>query len=364
MLKSITDQTGTPQNPVDWSEPNEWIDERLEGEERDLAKTTWNHGVNPRHSYGSYLFINLYSLLTPDSGGVYQISEEGQRFINEDKKTLLKIDHLEGIPKLLSILEAHSPGKRGDLLDDWGDFLHARSKFGTAATIKDTLRRRLLNTIERDFVSRQGNTYTITDKGREYADSGEAPEIERPHQALASAVKSYNKQQETLLRETLAKMNPYRFESLVKDLLEAMDYDDVVVTKQSGDKGIDVVANYEFGITQVREVVQVKRQQGTITRPILDQLRGALPYHQAIRGTIITIGKFAKGCKDAAFFQGAAPITLIDGDKLIELLVKHNVGTKRRSLSLVEIDEDYFSDHEAAVDQASDGTAGLDAAIS
>jgi restriction system protein len=77
------------------------------------------------------------------------------------------------------------------------------------------------------------------------------------------------------------------------------------------DKGIDVIANYEFGITQIKEVVQVERQQGTITRPILDQLRGALPYHQAIRGTIITLGKFAQGCKDAALFPGAAPITAL-----------------------------------------------------
>ena len=172
---------------------------------------------------------------------------------------------------------------------------------------------------------------------------------ERPHQVLVSAVKAYNQQQEVTLRETLASMNPYRFETLVKDLLEAMDYEDVEVTKQSGDKGIDVVANYEFGITQIREVVQVKRQQGSVTRPILDQLRGALPYHQAIRGTIITLGKFAKGCKDAAFFPGAAPVTLIDGDKLIELLVKHGVGVKRRTLPLFEVDEAYFSSHEAAV---------------
>jgi restriction system protein len=123
-----------------------------------------------------------------------------------------------------------------------------------------------------------------------------------------------------------------------------MDYEDVVVTKQSGDRGIDVTANFQFGITQIKEVVQVKRHQGSITRPILDQLRGALPYHNAIRGTIITLGKFAQGCKNAAFFPGAAPITLIDGDKLIELLLKHEVGVKKRAQALLEIDEGYFAE--------------------
>ena len=355
MIKAITLQTGTPQNPVDWSDPDKWIEERLNGEDRKLALKTWQAEVNPRHSYGSYLFISLYNLLVPDAQGIYRITDNGQKFAGGDKSLLREIDEVEGIPKLLAILNSHSPAKRGDLLQDWGDFLHARSKFGTASTIKDTLRRRLLNVIERGFVSREGNTYTVTHSGQAYADSGETPAVQKPHQTLVAAVKSYNEQQEANLRETLAKMNPYRFEVLVKDLLEAMDYEDVVVTKQSGDKGIDVVANYEFGITQVREVVQVKRQQGSITRPILDQLRGVLIYHQAIRGTIITLGKFAKGCMEAAVFPGAAPITLIDGDKLIELLVKHGIGVKGRSLPLFEVDEAYFTDHEAAVDDSSDG---------
>lgn len=348
MINAISEQTGTPQNPVDWSAPDEWIEERLTGEIRSMALKTWAAKVNPRHSYGCYLFINLYGLLSTDENGVYRISEEGQKFITGHKECLRDIDEMEGMRKLLAILANHSPAKRGDLIQDWGDFLHVRSKFGTTSTITDTLRRRLLNLIERGYVTRDGNTYVITDSGLTYADSGEAPATERPHQVLVAAAKSYNLQQEQVLRETLMQMNPYRFESLVKDLLESMDYEDVVVTKQSGDKGIDVVANYEFGITQIREVVQVKRQQSSVTRPILDQLRGALPYHQAIRGTIITIGKFAKGCKEAALYPGAAPITLIDGDKLIELLVKHGVGIKRRNLALVEVDDAYFSFHEAA----------------
>ncbi|MEQ1839860.1 MAG: restriction endonuclease [Verrucomicrobiales bacterium] len=349
MINAISEQTGTPQNPVDWSDPDKWIAEKLDGEIRSMALKTWSAKVNPRHSYGCYLFVNLYGLLAADVNGIYQVSEAGQLFLSGNEQCLREIDEIEGMRKLLAILSNHSPAKRGDLLQDWGDFLHARSKFGTASTITDTLRRRLLNLIERGYVVREGNTYVITDAGLGYADSGEAPATERPHQALVAAAKSYNQQQEAALRAMLVQMNPYRFESLVKDLLEAMDYDDVVVTKQSGDKGIDVVANYEFGITQIREVVQVKRQQGTINRPILDQLRGALPYYQAIRGTIITVGKFAKGCKEAALFPGAAPITLIDGDKLIELLLKHGVGIKRRNLALVEVDEAYFLSHEAAV---------------
>ena len=39
-----------------------------------------------------------------------------------------------------------------------------------------------------------------------------------------------------------------------------MGYEDVTVTQQSGNKGVDVVATVQFGITTVTEVVQVKRR--------------------------------------------------------------------------------------------------------
>jgi restriction system protein len=350
LINAVHDQTGTPQNPVDWSNPDEWINERLTGKNQKLAGRTWKESggtINPRHLYGSYLFVNTYKLLELDADGIYRIGDIGQRFIAGDLDVVRKIDEAEGLPQLLAILAAHSPAKRGDLIGDWGEFLLAHSKYGTASTIKETLRRRILNLVDRGFIARDGNTYAITTKGITYAARISVPTAQRPHQQVLVAIKSYNDTQVVALRELLGNMDPYRFESLVKDLLEAMDYEDVVVTKQSGDKGVDVVANYEFGITQIREVVQVKRHQGSITRPVLDQLRGALPYHHAIRGTIITLGKFAQGCKDAALFPGAAPITLIDGDKLIELMLKHEVGIKKRTQTLVEIDESYFIDNAA-----------------
>lgn len=53
-------------------------------------------------------------------------------------------------------------------------------------------------------------------------------------------------------------MNPYKFEQLVGQLLEAMGYEQVEVTKASGDKGVDVIGQVQVGITTITEVVQVK----------------------------------------------------------------------------------------------------------
>lgn len=345
MIKALFDQSGTPQSNVDWSQPDDWIDARLKGVHQKLAHRIWgesNKTVNPRHVYGAYLFINSFGLLEVNSNGAYVLTDDGKAFLAQDAAVLRKLDEAEGVPQLLAILAAHSPAKRGDLLEEWEDFLLANSKYGTPATIKDTLRRRLLNSVERGYATREGNSYTITDKGVQYAAPQGNEQAVRPHHAVLSAIKGYNDAQIKALRERLESMHPYRFEALIRDLLEAMDYENVTVTKQSGDKGVDVVANFQFGITEIKEVVQVKRFKGNITRPVLDQLRGALPYHGALRGSIITIGGFAKGCKDAALFPGAAPITLIDGDKLIELLLKHGVGVKKKPQTLIEIDESFF----------------------
>ena len=89
--------------------------------------------------------------------------------------------------------------------------------------------------------------------------------------------------------------------------------------------------------------MQVKRHQGSIQRPTLDQLRGALPYHHALRGTIITTGTFSSGCKTAASFPGTAPISLIDGEQLLDLLFEHKLGVTERTATLYELDEAFFS---------------------
>jgi restriction system protein len=81
-------------------------------------------------------------------------------------------------------------------------------------------------------------------------------------------------------------------------------------------------------------------------------LRGSLHRFKAQKGTIITTGDFGKGAKDAAFEMGAAPITLINGDTLIDLLVQHGIGLKKKTIEYYEVDEEVFQavpDEEAEV---------------
>lgn len=294
------------------------------------------------------MFVNAHKLIVPNGFGVYQLANRGRAFLDEDDVITREIDEAEGLPQLLGILAPKNRAKRGELVDEWGDYLREHSNFRAKATIEDTLRRRLANLSERSLVTREGYTYSITPQGMQYA-AGVGNGFPADSEADAklrvlSAVRGFNTEQREKLQKQLSVMSPYRFEHLVGDLLEAMGYEDVMVTKASGDKGVDVVATVQFGITTIREVVQVKRQQGNVGRQVLDQLRGVLPFHGAIRGTIITTGGFAKKCAESALFPGAAPIGLINGEKLLDLLIEHKIGIYEQRVVIYEVDDEIFLD--------------------
>jgi restriction system protein len=347
-IKALFDQVGTNENPIDWSNPDKWINEKLSGEEARIAFKVWNESnktINPRYMWRLYHFINTHLLLTPDNQGIYRISKKGNSFLLKESHIIQEIDNKEGILDLLSILSVKKYAKIRDLLPEWDEFLREFFKYGKAQTSQEMLRTRLYNLLERGYVNKERGIYSITPSGLDYRKNiplKPGLKSDELRQSLRLSIEEYNQKQKRILKEKLSKIDPYQFEHLVNNLLEQMGYENVIVTKQSGDQGVDVVGTVQIGISTITEVVQVKRHKTNIIRPIIDQLRGALPYHKAIRGTIITTGNFSRGCDEAAFYPGAAPITLIDGDRLLDLLINHQIGILRRPSDILEIDENYF----------------------
>ena len=341
---TIIELRGTRQKAVDWTDPAAWIPERLKGGDRELAQAIWDRSkgaVNPRHTYGHWLLAQRYDLVRARADGVLQLTPNGRQFLEEPGGEVeAAVDEAEGVVKLLSIVADNGPARAGGLVQEWGDYLSRRSAWSTESSIKDTMRRRLSNLLARGLVERKGNLYSMTADGLAYlqrtgdedaADGGDQDKV------WALVRQQENTVRETL-RELLHEMDPFAFEHLIKQMLEEMDYQNVDVTTRSGDGGVDVVGNIELGITSVCEVVQVKRHRRPIQRKDLDALRGSLHRFNAIRGTIITTSRFAKGTQDAALVPGAAPITLIDGDKLIDLLIEHGIGVRKRPIELLEVD--------------------------
>lgn len=343
MEKAIRAQQGTPQENIDWTDPDSWIGERLQGEDAQLAKFFWeqsNKIINPRHLADPLYFLSIHHLIVVDGDNNFQLTHRGKSFLAGDQQVMRSIDGTEGIIELLAILSRKSKSRRAEILLEWEPYVRSHSNLVAAGPIQSALYCRLKNLIDRDLVAREGIYYSITSNGKGYI--ADCPGMDDPLAKVHGAINTYNEKIEKHLHEKLMSMSPASFEKLVGDLLLEMGYEDVVVTKESGDKGVDVIAKVQFGITTITEVVQVKRHQGSIQRPVLDQLRGVLPLHKALRGTIITTGTFSKGCKEIALFQGAAPIGLIDGEKLIELLIEHQIGITKKQVEIFETDDNYF----------------------
>jgi restriction system protein len=341
--------TGTPQSNLDWTDPDNWIPERLDGEQEKLAMKIWKVSsgkVNPRHMTGHWLLANNYKLLEEDAGGRLVVTESGQDFINNpDGNTVQNIDDQEGVLKILSLVAQAAPVAFGALLEPWSQYLASESHVKSDSATRERLRARLRNLLHRGFLDRTGHSYLVTEQGLKYLDMagyGEGSSETEEDKKITSLIRAQHASIRDTIRGLLAEIDPIAFEHLIKDLLEAIGYEDVEVTSPSGDKGVDVLGSIELGITSVREVVQVKRHGKNIQRNVLDALRGSLHRFGAVRGSIITIGDFASGTKKAAFEPGAAPITLINGEKLIDLLIEHGLGVTKRKLELWELDTSTF----------------------
>jgi restriction system protein len=350
----IKQHMGTPQANQDWTNPDEWIPDILNGEERELAEHLWRGSkslVNPRYLFEIRMVMRLYDLITVDEQDILHVTERGRNFIeNELGEVEKELDYSEGLLNLLSIVAEHGPGKRSDFVPHYTEFLQQYTNLRSQTVIESRWYHSMRNLLDRGLVQRSGINYQITDAGLTYLENASqlianTTTTAAPSQPLSDIRRLLSSQEKTVrqqLKETLSTIDPYEFEFLISRLLEAMGYNNVEVTKRGSDGGVDVVADIEVGITNVREVVQVKRHQGSIGRQVLDQLRGSLHRFDAMRGTIITRGRFARGTQGAAFERGAPPITLIDGEKLADLLIEHNIGVRKEQIRLLKFEPTDF----------------------
>lgn len=122
----------------------------------------------------------------------------------------------------------------------------------------------------------------------------------------------------------------YEFEDFLKPFLECLGIDEVIVTKRSGDGGIDL-EGIRYGIINntedsVKYIVQAKRYNPTekISVDIIDKLRGNMMSGE--KGIIITTASFSKPAIEKAAIRKETPIVLIDGKTLVDICIEHNIG--------------------------------------
>jgi restriction system protein len=141
------------------------------------------------------------------------------------------------------------------------------------------------------------------------------------------------------------------FERLVLKVLRAMGYGgpEGAIERLGGhgsDGGVDgVIREDALGLELI--YIQAKAwQDRTVGRPDIQQFIGALHGRQANKGIFITTSKFSPEAQEYA--DGVSSrVILIDGPRLAELMIDHNVGvTTRDTYEIKEVDLSYFAPEE------------------
>ncbi|HIV27736.1 MAG TPA: restriction endonuclease [Candidatus Ornithocaccomicrobium faecavium] len=139
----------------------------------------------------------------------------------------------------------------------------------------------------------------------------------------------------------LIHMDPYAFERLAQRVLRECGFTDVIVTKSSGDGGIDGYGKLKInGIISFNIAFQCKRYQGVVGSPEIRDFRGSLTKNIE-KGVFITTGTFSKAAQEEAENPGKQQIDLINGEDFIDMLADYSIGLTE--VKDYEIDEEFFA---------------------
>lgn len=132
------------------------------------------------------------------------------------------------------------------------------------------------------------------------------------------------------------------FERLCQRLLREAGFQQVAVTGRTGDNGIDGHGILELNAFVTFKVLfQCKRYKGSVGTPQIRDFRGAME-GRADKGIILTTGTFTQDAKREARRDGARPIELVDGDKLVDMFEKLELGLKPKTV--FEVDDVFFEE--------------------
>lgn len=144
----------------------------------------------------------------------------------------------------------------------------------------------------------------------------------------------------TELIDILLNLSPSGFEKVCKELLRESGFENVVVTGQSHDGGIDGYGMLELNpFVSFKVLFQCKRYKGSVPRAHVGDFRNAM-IGRAEKGIILTTGTFSNEAIKEASREGAPKIELIDGEKLVKMFEKVELGVVPKTIYIPDLN--YF----------------------
>ena len=131
--------------------------------------------------------------------------------------------------------------------------------------------------------------------------------------------------------------DPFSFERLCALLFQKVGYEDVETTQRSSDGGYDGFGYLVFGLVRFKVAFQAKKykKDSKIGPGEIQAFSGTMKQVGAEKGVFITTSDFSQKAKESGLKLG---IDLINGEKLIDLLQKHQIGYSQK----VEIDKKFL----------------------
>lgn len=180
-------------------------------------------------------------------------------------------------------------------------------------------------------------------------DSTESVVSASPEEVLERAHAEISQELADELIETIKQCSPEFFERLVVKLLLNMGYGGSQIEAgkavgRSGDGGIDGVINEDrLGLDAI--YIQAKRWEGSVGEGPIRDFKGALDAKGASKGVFITTSTFTPAAVAAAKNSRSYRIVLIDGVRLAQLMIEHDLGVSiTATYQLKKIDSDFFAD--------------------
>ncbi|WP_229809800.1 restriction endonuclease [Formosimonas limnophila] len=173
---------------------------------------------------------------------------------------------------------------------------------------------------------------------------------EEPREVMARALKKTHETLSAELIESIKQCDPAFFERLVIQLLLKMGYggsrqEAGRAVGQSGDNGIDGIINEDrLGLDAI--YLQAKRWENSVGEPPIRDFFGALDIKGVKKGVFITTSYFTPAAlKVIESNRSDKKIVLIDGARLAELMIEHDLGVSvEDTFTLKRLDSDFFSD--------------------
>lgn len=156
---------------------------------------------------------------------------------------------------------------------------------------------------------------------------------------IFAEIRNKNQDIKKHLLEALHALHPRKFEELIGEVLRNLNFENIQITGKTGDGGIDVTGELVVaGVIRNSVCVQVKRWRNNVQRGSVSELRGSLRPHQT--GLFITTSDFSRQSVEEATDPYKAPISLMNGNELVDLLCEFGIGVISERVTIYDVDKD------------------------